>query len=625
MRKQNSEFITAFSSEADQALQNTDSFAYVELDELACYVIADGIDDKVDAKSARLAVDSVIAAFTEAPSMKKSALRRYITIANKALTTAKSKRRLKASVTIIVHNYVKMRYAQAGNTRLSLYRGGFLREHSIDQSLSMDMVIETRLEKDKLAEHQERNNLYCYLGQEKDFSPFISKKIKLTNNDAIALYTRGIWENVDEGELTDVFADASNEPEETVHTVEDLLFSKQPEILEKYTLVVLFVNKIFENPNRKRRIKRILAVAIPLLLIIITLTVVLVIRHNKRIDNINNMNSSFLNAVEYVQADNYIRAKEKCKEAQDLAIKLKDSKMKEETNNYLRLIESIIAGDDFLNNSQYENALTQYQNALNQARYADNVGVEYISDRLERTSNYMSVYEMIALGDILAKNLQYDKAEEKYLEAKALASRIYFDKGREAAMSALEKLYGDVKALKENSEKETQQKAEQQAGAAGILANGDKAYAEGSYEDALVYYLTALQKYEDLGDSVQAEAMQKKVESTQQKLNMKTDKIANAEDYILQAEACYAEPNYVQAKKYYLLAQDVYAQIKDDDKVAEISRKINLLDLEMTEAEKEKAEKEKAEKEKAEKAAESAEAAAKESAADKSPVIGPGV
>jgi len=229
----------------------------------------------------------------------------------------------------------------------------------------------------------------------------------------------------------------------------------------------------------------------------------------------------------------------------------------------------------------------------------------------------MSVYEMIALGDTLAKTLQYDKAEEKYLEAKALASQIYFDKGREAAMSALEKLYSDVKTLKENSEKETQQKAEQQAGAAGVLANGDKAYAEGNYEDALVYYLTALRKYEDLGDSVQAEAMQKKVESTQQKLNMKSDKIANAEDYILQAEVCYAESNYVQAKKYYLLAQDVYAQIKDDDKVAEISRKINFLDLEMTEAEKA------AESAAAEAAAEVA--AAKETAADKSPVIGPGV
>lgn len=610
MRKQNSEFITAFTSEADQDLKNTDSFAYVELDDLACYVIADGIDDKVDAISARLAVDSVIAAFTEAPAMTKRALRRYMAIANKALNTAKSKRRLKASVTIIIHNYVKMRYAQAGNTRFRLYRGGFLKEQSRDQSLSMDLVHETRLEKDKLAEHQERNNLFCYVGQEKEFAPFISKKIKLTNSDAIALYTRGIWENVDEGELVDVFAEASNEPAETVGTVEDLLFTKQPKALEKYTLVVLFVNKTFQDPNRRRRIKRILTVAIPILVVIVTITVILVIRHNKRRDNINAMNASFLDAVEYIQSDNYIRAQEKCQESYDLAIKLKDVKMKEETGNYLRLIENIVAGDELLNSSQYENALNQYQNALNQARYADNVGTDYISNRLERTSNYMSVYELISLGDTLALNLQYDKAEEKYMEAKALASRIYFDTGRDAAMSALEKLYSDMKTLQESSEKETQEKAESQAGAASVMASGDKAFAAGNYEDALVYYLTALQKYEDLSDSIQAAAARQKIDSTQQKLNVQNDKIDNGESYLKQAEASCAEEDYVQTKKYYLLAKDIYAQLKDDDKVAEISRKIELIDLEMkaaAEAASKAAAEESAKAEEASKAAETEE------------------
>ena len=41
MRKQNSVFKTAFTSEADKNLKNTDSFGYVELDKYACYVIAD--------------------------------------------------------------------------------------------------------------------------------------------------------------------------------------------------------------------------------------------------------------------------------------------------------------------------------------------------------------------------------------------------------------------------------------------------------------------------------------------------------------------------------------------------------------------------------------------------------
>lgn len=581
MRKQNSEFITAFSSEANQNLKNTDSFAFVELDDFACYVIADGIDDHVDAKSARLAVDTVIAAFTEAPSMSTRALSRYLNIANKALITAKSKRRLKASITIVVHNYVKLRYAQAGNTRFRLFRSGFLKAQSVDQSLSMDLVQQEKIPKDKLQKHQERNNLYCYLGNRKEFQPFISKKIKLSSTDAIALYTRGVWENVDDGEITDAFADASDKPQETVDTIEDILLSKQPDKLEKYTITVLFVNKTFEDPNKKRRIRKIIMIAIPILLIIAVLTIILVIRYNNHQEKIAEMNASFLNTIEYIQADNYIRAQEECKNALDLAGQVKDEPIKTEASNHLKLIESIIAGDDKLNDSQYSDAQNNYLNAMDRARYADNLGVDYITDKLSLTGNFMSVYDLISLGDTLALNLQYDKAEEKYLEAKALASRIYFDKGREAAMSALERLYSDMKALQEKSAQDTQQKAEDQAGAVSIMAQGDNAFAQGDYEGALVNYTSALQKYNELGDTVQAEAAQKKIDATQSKISQKQDKVQEAETFIKQALVSQGNKDYVQAKKYFLLAKDIYARLKDDEKVAEITRQIEMLDVDV--------------------------------------------
>ena len=120
MRKQNSEFLTAFTSEASRKIKNTDFFGFVELDKFACYVIADGIDDDVDAISAKLAVDTVVSAFMESPSMSKRAVRRYLRAANHALLTARSKMKLKASVTVLVTNYVKLRYGQAGNTRVRL-------------------------------------------------------------------------------------------------------------------------------------------------------------------------------------------------------------------------------------------------------------------------------------------------------------------------------------------------------------------------------------------------------------------------------------------------------------------------------------------------------------------------
>ena len=579
MRKQNSEFLTAFISEASRKIKNTDFFGFVELDKFACYVIADGIDDDVDAISAKLAVDTVVSSFMESPSMSKRAVRRYLRAANRALLTARSKMKLKASVTVLVTNYVKLRYGQAGNTRFRLYRDGFLRMQSRDSSLSMDLVQAEKLEQDKLAQHEERHNLFCYLGQEKGFSPYISKKFKLANADAAALYSRGIWENVDEGELKDVFAEASDEPQPIVDSVEEMLLSRQPEGLEKYTFATIFFNKTFIDSNRKRKIKKILMIAIPILLVLAILTVILLVRYNNRKKDIAAMEQSFYDAIEYIQADNYPRAKTECQNALDLANKLKDEEIQTDASNYMKLIESVIAGDTDLNDGEYRDAQRNYLNAQNRSRYADNLGLDYIQDRLEQTGQYITVYDLIALGDTLVSNLQYDKAEEQYSAAQLLAGSIYFTEGRDSAIAALEKLYESMKQDQADNAAAQQQASEAQSAAAGVLSEGDAAFAKGDYTSALTYYTTSLQKYSELEDEVQVAALLIKIAATEEKLAAQQELAAEAEGYMSLAEAAYGEKNYVQAKKYYLLAKDVYSSMQNDDKVAEVSRKMELVEM----------------------------------------------
>ena len=518
MRKQNSEFLTAFISEASRKIKNTDFFGFVELDKFACYVIADGIDDDVDAISAKLAVDTVVSSFMESPSMSKRAVRRYLRAANRALLTARSKMKLKASVTVLVTNYVKLRYGQAGNTRFRLYRDGFLRMQSRDSSLSMDLVQAEKLEQDKLAQHEERHNLFCYLGQEKGFSPYISKKFKLANADAAALYTRGIWENVDEGELKDIFAEASDEPQPIVDSVEEMLLSRQPEGLEKYTFATIFFNKTFIDPNRKRKIKKILMIAIPILLVLAILTVILLVRYNNRKKDIAAMEQSFYDAIEYIQADNYPRAKTECQNALDLANKLKNEEIQTDASNYMKLIESVIAGDTDLNDGEYRDAQRNYLNAQNRSRYADNLGLDYIQDRLEQTGQYITVYDLIALGDTLVSNLQYDKAEEQYSAAQLLAGSIYFTEGRDSAIAALERLYESMKQDQADNAAAQQQASESQSAAASVLSEGDAAFAKGDYTSALTYYTTSLQKYSELEDEVQVAALLIKIAATEEKL-----------------------------------------------------------------------------------------------------------
>ncbi|OYP51477.1 serine/threonine protein phosphatase PrpC [Lachnotalea glycerini] len=579
MRKQNSEFKTAFTSEASE-LKNTDYFGFVELDRYACYVIADGIDDQVDGISAKLAVSAAVAAFSEAPSMSKKRMSACLRAANKALLEAKSKMKLKASIIVVLTDYAKLRYGQAGNIRLRLYRDGFLKYQTTDQSLTMDMVATQNITPDKVAAHEERNNLYTSLGQAKGFKPQISKKIKLTNADAIALYTRGVWEHIDEGEVKDVFADATDDPQKTVNDIEDMLLSRQPSNLQKYTFAVIFANKIFVDPNKKRKIRKILMIVIPILIVAVILTVVLLILHYKKVEKIQTMEASYTKSIEYIQADNYVRADEECTSALKLAKQLKDKKMKAELENYEILIETVLSADEALDNEKYEDAGKLFQEAAKRSRYVDNIGNDYISNRQSLTANYISVYDLIGLGDTLVLNLQYDKAEEKYLEAKSLAGKIYFDDGRTSAMEALEKLYETQKEEKEAQATELKEQASKQDAAANAIISGDEAFTEGDYDSAKVFYLLAKQKYAELEDETQENAVDEKLEAVNAKMEQNTSLEEEAESYMEQAAESITNSEFTEARKYYLLAKDIYATLKNQDKVDEITTKMELLYIE---------------------------------------------
>lgn len=580
IRKQNAAFKTAFTSEANKNLKNSDCFAHVELDGCACYVLADGIDDTSGEQAARLCVDTVISAFTQSPSMSKNALKRYIHEANKALQTAKRRKRLKASVIIVVHDYVKMRYAQAGNVRFRLYRDGFLKAESKDQSLSMDLVAEEKLSKDMLERHEERHNLYTYIGQKEEFAPFISKKIKLTDTDSIALYTRGFWEHIDDGEVLDIFKDAGIEPQEIINTAEDMLLSKQPKGMGSYSFVTIFVEKTFLDPNGKRRIKRMLLAAIPIVITISLLSFLLWMRYQKKQDKIEQMNDSFLQTVEYILADNYVKAESTIEKTLQLADEVRDQAMKEQARNYRTLVESIVEGDNKLASKEYSAAQNSYLNAMDRSRFADQLGADYLQDKLKLSADYMAVYDSIVLGDSLVTNLQYDKAEQKYLEAKALATKIYFEEGRQNAIRALEELYTLQKDMSEKARKESGEQVEKETSAANFLAQGDKAFTAEDYASALVFYNSAKQKYTELEDTENMGRVEEKIGNTQKKLGQLDSKRADAVHYTDLAEEARARGDTVNAKKYYLLAKDIYARLKEDDKVAQIQTQIEILGVE---------------------------------------------
>ena len=595
MRKQNSTFKTAFISEAGSGLENNDYFAFVELEKYACYVIADGLNDLPDAESARLATQTIILAFEEHPSIKKRAILSYLEAANKALAKADSKEKLKASVTVIVTDYAKARYGYAGNTRLRLYRDGSVKEQTKDMSLGTQLVKEKELPEDALSRHEQRNNLHTYLGQGKGFRPFVSKKIKLVNGDIFTLYSRGIWENLDNGELDDVFSEAKDEPQESLDNIEDLLLSKQPGDLENYTFASIFVDEVFLDPNQKRRIKKIVIVTVVVMVAVLGVSLVVWLLYRQRQKREDEMERRYSNMIEYIQDDNFVRAEEECSEALKLAEKLKKKKEIQEISDYQKLIEAVNVADDAFSSGKYGDAQSAYVTAKERSRYADRVADDYIDKQLSHITDYLSVFDYIQLGDTLAAQGDFERAEEKYLHAKSLATKTYFEDGRKEAMEAM---YASREKAEEADTQEAKEKASNETGATQLASDGDKAFAQGDYEGAKAYYAMALEKYQALGDAAHADLLQTKITSSTQKSEENKQKEEQAEDFVLAGKGQEAAGNKLEAKKQYLFAKNLYKELKLNDKVVEVDGMIEVLETAM---EQEKAETEGLEAEEAEK------------------------
>ncbi|WP_270382028.1 protein phosphatase [Megamonas funiformis] len=583
MRKINSTFKTAFISEAGAALKNNDYFAYVELDDYACYVIANSITDRIESESAKVAVENAIRHFQENPSMRRRAMQSYLKATNEDFLSANSNEKLKASICIVVTDYEKLRFGIAGNTRFRLYREGIVAFASHDMSLTQDLIEDEKLPENILSKHEERHNLYTYLGQEKDFSPYISQSIKLINGDIVSLYTSGIWENIDEGELDDVFSEAGDEPQPILDEVEDLLLSRQPKNLTNYTIATIFIDKIFTDPNRARRIRRMIRIAIIVFIILLILGIIFYIWYSNRQDKKHKMNLYTDNTVTAIQDNNYIRAQSEVKKGIDLAENLDDEERINLLNNYSRLIDAVIAADNDYKNEKYTDAYEAYQNALDISRYADNLGESYINKQIMQCENYLSVSDLIALGDKALEENDFDKAEKNYFEAKKMALKAHDLNGNQQAKEALEKLYEQKKQMQDEQDKKDKQKLSEDI--SDLITQGDNLQQGGDYVGAEAKYMEAKElaaknydadsKKEALSALEKLDEVKAKAEAQRQKnIDEQSEKYMTAALVLARGDDAFSAGDYTNANAYYNTALEQYTSLGDNSMCQSISFKL---------------------------------------------------
>lgn len=526
MRRINSDFQTLHISEEGQKLSNRDYFGFVEMEDFACYVLADSLDDEPAVNSARLVVDSIIRDFTESPTMGKRALRRYLQGAHKELLRQRAGMHLKVAVAVAVTDYRKLRYCHVGNSRLYLIRNARILEQTKDQSLTQNLLEQERIVLDEAARHEERNNLYSFLGERGKPEIQISRKRKLEAGDLVIQLTRGVWEQCGEQEILRIVNDAK-ETKDILDQVEDIVLKEQESrSIDNYSMAVTSVNKVYQSPKKPVSIKKILLIVLPVLLVIITAVTALFLRYR----SIQTKTASLLQCMEsgeeYLANSNFQKAAEEYGEAKKLADSLKRQQEYEEADSLARLAEQVVLADEALSGEEYQKAQELYLTARQMAVEEGNVGLSYIEKQLDRTEGYIEVFDLIAQGERKEEYGNLDGAIELYKEAREKAAALYFMEGKKEAlelqMAAEEKLEKEQmeaeKRLQEQIEAdavsralENEQKTNDRQNAIDMENQGNELLAQGSYESAITFYRVAQATYDQLDLAGLAEGIDNKI------------------------------------------------------------------------------------------------------------------
>ncbi len=585
MKKSNSEFRAAFVSEAGGELANNDYFAYVELDDYACYVLASGITDFRSTEAAKLAVEHFILSFQENPSMGTKTLGRYMEETNQRLQqTAGTQQKLKASIIAVVTDYENVRYVEAGNVRLRMYRNGRVLTNSSDMSLAQNLV-DRRQADTVLDKHEERHNLYSYLGKREFFRPYVSLNIPLQDGDILALYSSGFWEHVDALEIDEVFHEATNEPKASLDNLEDLLLARQPQGLKSYTVAAIFVNKCYRDPERERKRKRKIKIAIIVLVILLIVGLIAFFLHRYYQGKLADLKKTETETVEFMRGDNYLRAQASCQSALEQAKALKESEDEERMRNYLMVIDGILAADKALAEKDYVTAYDTYVTARENSKKADLMGMGYIESHIVQAEQFLYVGDLIALGNRALDAGEIERAEDAFYKARDKAAVIHDDKGRQDAIAALEKIYDEK--TKQKSKGEEKIKKNTEAAVADAMKKGDDMMAKGDVEGAEKAYLEARAIANAGGDrNSRADAMKsleqvhqvkaEKAAADAKVVDAKNQQYAIAASSAEKGDSAFASGDYISAQVYYQNAMDKFTALGETGLAEQMKKKLDL-------------------------------------------------
>jgi len=425
MRRVNSSIVVDFNTE--KGLDNVDRtyFAYIPLENMACYAVAESYDGDNDIDSAKLAVESVLTAFERNPSFRN--LKQYIKYAHDQIVANSVKNMLQTAITVVVSDYTRIRYASCGNIKLYLLSDSAFYLKSETQTYYQHAADEYGLDKAPVAENK---NLLQYLGKKNGPRPFVSKKLELLEESTLLFATCSFWERVDDVELLDAYEESDHES--FLSNIQELYLLTQlhdPSI-KSYALASLFIEKTFKEDTAKKKKRRrimMIAAAAAVVLAIIVYIIISMLRAGDR-QAMAEIERLDFEGIRYSNYGNYPMAFEQYDKAKELTGKLRNNLQYTQDKRSLtamiaerwHLYNSIKIGDEYLASGEYFDALKAYQDAQN-AYYDLYEGADILSelmvsgilsDKIGQANIYIEIHDLIRMGEMY-------EVDEMYLEALA--------------------------------------------------------------------------------------------------------------------------------------------------------------------------------------------------------------
>ena len=604
MRNLNSKLVMEFLSEQGFDPIEKTYAAYTPLEHYMCIAIAESYDNEIEENSAQIAVEAVLTAFEKKPSFKR--LSEYIRYANEQVLLHSTRCQLKVSLTVLVSDYTRMRYAVCGNTRIFVLYENLI-VHAAKTQTKYQQLLDEKEESPDTADSTQIHNLTEYLGKDKKVRPLISKITELTEGSTILFTTSNLWGRLSEIEILDAY-EYTKTGKEFLDILQELLLSIQDEDDQRigsFTAAILYIEKKFqEDVQKKKKRKRfmILAAAAVFTVLLIIWIVLLCIRAFDR-SKIKEIEKHSKKGTRYLDYENYEKALEEYEKALELTEGLslrnwqyisRKEELMETVSGQEALMVLVQEAQAAFSSGEYEKAEKLYTQIQKEAAWQ---GFALLSaDAEKKTAEIFArrkILQQISLGDMYDASEDYEEALEQYQKALEGLSA-YTDLETQGDVQA--KIYGirqkqkeekqaaeeEKQAAEQEKQEEEQKKqeaedAKKQAAADKavikintLIANANGALEEGRTARARELYQQALARYNKFsGASEDADKLYQDITILRQAITeaeVKADeeakeaRTAQAAQYAIQAKEAARGGDKQTARELYEKALSVYQE-----------------------------------------------------------------